>query len=379
MQRRSLLIASAVTPFVGACSNSVPDTVKIGVAQPLSGPLARLGKDMLTGAQMAVNDLNAANYTVNGQKVKFEIVSRDDKSDPAVGKTVAQELVSAGVVAVIGNLNSGVSIEAAPVYGAAHIAQLAISTNPKYTQLNLPTTLRLVANDDVQAKAMAAYAASYMEGATTFCLVDDGTPYGKGLLDGVAAHMKNLGKSVALRISRDAKTTEFAADVTKMAAAKIDCVITTLADFQVEALMKQMAAGGMQEAQLIGGDTIKTDLLPKSPLPIRRVVATSPIVEAVEFDAGKAFNERFNKENKQAIAYGAHYAYDAVFSISDALKRAGSAAPEKVLAALKTLDLHGPVTNSLRFNEGGEQRFGTISVYNIDRGQWHPVMRAAEW
>ena len=378
MQRRSLLIATTVTPFVGACSNSVPDTVKIGVAQPLSGPLARLGKDMLTGAQMAVNDLNAANYTVNGQRVKFELVSRDDKSNPAAGKTVAQELVDAGVVAVIGHLNSGVSIEAAPVYGAASIAQLAISTNPKYTQLNLPTTLRLVANDDVQAKAMAGYAAGYMD-ATTFCLVDDNTPYGKGLIDGVSAHMQKLGKNIALRISRDDKTTEFTADVARMAAAKIDCVVTTLADFQVEVLRKQMAAAGLKDAQLIGGDTIKTDLLPRRPLPLRRVVATSPIVEATEFEAGRAFTERYGRDNKQPVAYGAHYAYDAVFSISDAIKRAGSAAPKDVLATLKTLDLHGPVTNSLRFNEGGEQRFGTISVYSIDRGQWQPVMRAADW
>jgi branched-chain amino acid transport system substrate-binding protein len=108
-------------------------------------------------------------------------------------------------------------------------------------------------------------------------------------------------------------------------------------------------------------------------------VATSPIVEASEFDSGKPFVERFSTENKRAIAYGAHYAYDAVFSISEAVRRASSADPAKVLAALKSLDLHGPVTNSLRFNEGGEQRFGSISVYNIERGQWQPVMRASEW
>ncbi|MGM9480743.1 branched-chain amino acid ABC transporter substrate-binding protein [Roseateles sp. NT4] len=377
MQRRSLLIATAITPFVGACSR-MPDTIKIGVAQPLSGPLDRLGKDMLTGAQMAVKDLNASNFLVDGKPVKFELVSGDDKSDAATGKAVAQQLVGAGVVAVIGHLNSGVSIEAAPIYGAAHIPQLAISTNPRYTQLGLPTTLRLVANDDVQAKAMAGYAAGSM-GATTFALIDDATPYGKGLLDGVTAHMKTLGKAVALRITRDDKTTDFTADAAKMAAAKIDCVITTLADFQVEALMKQMAAAGLQDAQLMGGDTIKTDLLPKKPVPLRRVVATSPIVGASEFDSGKPFVERFTAENKQAIAYGAHYAYDAVFSISEAVKRAASADPAKVLAALKSLDLHGPVTNSLRFNEGGEQRFGSISVYTIDRSEWHPVMRASEW
>ena len=50
-----------------------------------------------------------------------------------------------------------------------------------------------------------------------------------------------------------------------------------------------------------------------------------------------------------------------------------------LLAAMKTLDLHGPVTSSLRFGDDGEQRFGTVSVYGIEQGKWMPVMRAAEW
>ena len=163
MQRRTLLLAGGLAPLFSACSR-LPDTVRIGVAQPLSGPLARLGKDMQAGVEMAVKDLNAAGFSVKGQRITLEVVAKDDKSDAAAGKQVAQELVQAGVVAVIGHLNSGVSIEAAPIYAEAGIAQLAISTNPKYTQLGHPTTLRLVANDDLQAKAMASYAVQQMSG-----------------------------------------------------------------------------------------------------------------------------------------------------------------------------------------------------------------------
>ena len=99
----------------------------------------------------------------------------DDRSNPETGKEVAKQLVDAGVVAVIGHLNSGVSIPAAPIYAEKGIAQLAISTNPKYTVLNLPTTLRIVANDTLQAKAIGSFAANQLSG-TKFALVDDGTP-----------------------------------------------------------------------------------------------------------------------------------------------------------------------------------------------------------
>lgn len=378
MQRRTLLLAGGLAPLFSACSR-LPDTVRIGVAQPLSGPLARLGKDMQAGVEMAVKDLNAAGFSVKGQRITLEVVAKDDKSDAAAGKQVAQELVQAGVVAVVGHLNSGVSIEAAPIYAEAGIAQLAISTNPKYTQLGHPTTLRLVANDDLQAKAMASYAVQQMSGQS-FALIDDSTPYGKGLLVGVEAQMKKLGKTPALKASLDDKTTNFDDLLPKMAAAKIDCVITTLADFQVQALIAGMARVGLKDAQLLGGDTIKTDLIPKAEkLPIRRVMATSPIIEPYEFSAGKAFQQRYNKEQKQDIAYGAHYAYDAVYSISQAMLRAGSADPKQVLAAMKTLDLHGPVTSGLRYADNGEQRFGTISVYGIEHGRWQSVMRSADW
>lgn len=162
LNRRRFSTGLALAPLaagglLSGC-NSVPDRIKIGVAQPLTGPIHELGKDLLNGVQLAVTELNAGNYTVGGKRVTLEIVSVDDKSDAATGKAVAQQLVEAGVVAVIGHLNSGVSIAAAPIYAAQGIAQIAISTNPKFTELGLDTTFRMVANDHMQAKAMGSFA-----------------------------------------------------------------------------------------------------------------------------------------------------------------------------------------------------------------------------
>src|SRR5690606_27062673 len=126
-----------------------------------------LGQDLLDGVTLAVEELNAKGFTIDGKPVVLEIVAADDKSDPATGKAVAQQLVDAGVVAVIANLNSGVSIEAAPVYAAHDVAQLAIATIPQYSDLGFKTTLRIVANDNLQAKAMGSYAAR-IPGAARF-------------------------------------------------------------------------------------------------------------------------------------------------------------------------------------------------------------------
>ena len=63
---RLVSIGFSALALVGliACSK-VPDTVKIGVAQPLSGPLAALGKDMLQGVELAVKEINASGVSVD--------------------------------------------------------------------------------------------------------------------------------------------------------------------------------------------------------------------------------------------------------------------------------------------------------------------------
>ncbi|HEY8908219.1 MAG TPA: branched-chain amino acid ABC transporter substrate-binding protein, partial [Rhodoferax sp.] len=147
------------TLLLQGCDN-IPSTIKVGVAQPLTGPLASLGKDLLNGVTLAVEDINKDGFRVKGKTVTIEVVAVDDHGKADAGKEVAQQLVDAGVVAVIGHLNSGVSIAAAPIYAEKHLAQFAISTNPKFTELGFDTTFRLVANDNLQAKAIGSFSAS---------------------------------------------------------------------------------------------------------------------------------------------------------------------------------------------------------------------------
>lgn len=170
----SLALTAVATAALLTGCGKVPDTIKIGVAQPLSGPLGALGQDLLNGVKLAVEELNKSGYTVDGKRVTLEVVSVDDKADATTGKAVAQQLVDAGVVAVVGHLNSGVSIETAPIYAAKDIPQIAISTNPKFTQLGFPTTFRMVANDTLQARAIGSFAATQL-GANRYAALDDGT------------------------------------------------------------------------------------------------------------------------------------------------------------------------------------------------------------
>ena len=370
----ALLAAGAVFLF-----NRVPDVVKIGVGQPLSGPLAHQGQDLLHGVELAVEEINAAGgVPIAGKRVKLAIVSADDKSNPADGMLAAQQLVDEGVLVAVAHLNSGVSIPTAPIYAKAGVAQLAISTKPDYTRLNLATTLRLVANDDLQSKAIGSYALQ-IPGVERIAVVDDGTPYGKALADQVAGIISASKRQVAARVGFDNKTTDFAELVSTLKRTNAQLIVATLSDFQVVALIKQLSQAGLSQMRILGGDTLKTNALLEARGQIAGVYATSPILEAHEFSQGKAFLERFRRRFNGEPVYGAHYTYDAVHLVADALTRNGSVSKADLLAKLKSFDGNAPVTGMMRFDAAGEQRYGVIGVYELVGGRWGLKFSSDRW
>ena len=382
LNRRHFSAGLALAPFAAGglltgCSN-VPDTLKIGVAQPLSGPLAALGQDLLNGVNLAVGELNKGNYSIDGKRVTLEVMAVDDKADAATGKAVAQQLVDAGVVAVIGHLNSGVSIEAAPIYGAKDIPQIAISTNPRFTQLGLGTTFRMVANDGLQARAIGSFAASQF-GASRYAALDDGTPYGKGLTDGAAEQLKAEKKQVVVRESFDDKTLAFDDLAAKLKEAGVEVMVSTLNDYQVIALIDALRKVNYTRVRLLGGDTVKTTDMIKATGIIEGIYATSPVLEAKEFVAGRQFLEKYLETYKKPPAYGGHYSYDSMYVLSAALQKAKSAKPKDITAAMHAINGYAPVTGTMTWDDKGEQRYAAVGVYELRRGSWELRMRSDRW
>ena len=371
------VLSVAAATLLSGCGK-VPDTIKIGVAQPLSGPMAALGQDLLNGVNLAVDELNKGGYTVDGKRVTLEVVAVDDKADAATGKAVAQQLVDAGVVAVIGHLNSGVSIEAAPIYAAKDIAQIAISTNPKFTQLGLNSTFRMVANDTRQARAIGSFAATQLS-ASHYAVLDDGTPYGKGLTDGAAAQLKAENKEVVVRKSFDDKTVEFDALAGELKAARVEVIVSTLNDFQALALLKALQKVGHTQVKLLGGDSVKTTDMAKGAGLIEGLYATSPVLEAKEFTNGKPFLEKYIDAYQKPSTYGGHYSYDSTYVLTAAMQKAKSADPKDIIKAMRTINGYAPVIGTMSWDEKGEQRYGAVGVYELRGGAWELRMNSDRW
>jgi branched-chain amino acid transport system substrate-binding protein len=287
-------------------------------------------------------------------------------------------LVDAGVVAVIGHMNSDVSIAAAPVYAQKGIAELAISTNPQFTALGHSTALRLVANDDLQARAIAVFASQQIE-ATKFAVVDDGTLYGKSLAD-ASAKLLQGNKTVSLRQSYDEKTKDFTALADKLKADSIQVVISALDETQITALIEALVKINYnKQITILGTDTLKTTDMIKQANNVGTLYVTSPVLEASEFPTGKPFLEAYQAAYKTSPAYGGHYSYDAAHILAAAIKRAGSADPAKITETLHKIDNYGPVTGTMKWTDKGEQRYGVVSVYAARSGRWESIIRSDNW
>lgn len=360
---------------VGLWSGAVmaQDVVKIGVAGPLSGEIAHLGKAMENGVTLALEDLNARGVTIGGARVVFRMQSEDDGADPKQGATVAQKLVDAGVKAVIGHANSGTTMPASRIYNAAGIVQISPSaTTPAYTRQKFPGALRVVANDNMLGSSLGRYAVEQL-GARRIAVIDDRSAYGQGVADEFikGARARVPGLTIVGREFTSAKASDFSAILTGLRAKKPDLVFVGGMDATAGGILRQMRALGMEQ-RVMGGDGICTEALPALAGSGMRdgavFCAEAGGVDAAHEKAVNDFVARFRARFHSDIQTYAPYAYDAAMTVAAAMQQAGSTDPAAYLPALRRIAYPG-LTGTIGFDANGDIRDGAMTVSTYRAGK----------
>ena len=349
------------------------NVIRIGHVAPLSGGDAHLGKDNENGARLAADEINAAGGVKLGDKTyRVQIQGEDDKADPREGTLAAQKLVDAGVIAVVGHLNSGSSIPASKIYKDADVAQISpSSTAVKYTDQGFKTTFRVVANDTQQGTAMANYAVNTLK-ARTVAIVDDRTAYGQGLADVVDGVIKASGVKVVARDYTDNKASDFNAILTKIRATRPDAIIYGGMDDTAGPMAKQVHQLGIK-SPFLSGDGACTPEFIKLAGDGADLLTCTRAGEAVDnLPKGKQFMTRYQAKFGSEVQIYAPYSYDAVYIIVDAIHRAGSLDRAAVAAAVATTKLDG-LTGHIEFDPKGDLKNGAISVYKVQDGKLNYV------
>ena len=357
-----------------ACAAQGADTVvRIGSAAPLSGPSAHLGKDTENGARMAVDDLNAQGFTIDGKKVRLVLVAEDDGGDPKQGTAVAQKLVDAGVAGVVGHLNSGTTVPASKIYHAAGIPQITpSSTTPSYTHQGFKSAFRLVANDNKVGSTLGRYAVTRLN-ARRVAVIDDRTAFGQGLADEFIQGLKAASGSVEL-VSRQFtsdKATDFSAILTQIKGKKPDLVFYGGMDAVAGPMLQQMKALGI-EVKFMGGDGICSEKLPQLAGPglgqDKVSCAVAGGVTGAQEKGYADFVARYRKTYHIELQTYAPYAYDAVMVLATAMREAKSADPARYLPKLAKVRYQG-VTGNIAFDANGDLLDAPMTIYTYRGGK----------
>ncbi|MBU1237103.1 MAG: branched-chain amino acid ABC transporter substrate-binding protein [Gammaproteobacteria bacterium] len=345
--------------------------VKLGHSAPLTGPQSHIGKDNENGARMAVDDTNAAQVKIGGQTLKLVLQGEDDQADPKQGILVAQKFVDGKVNAVIGHLNSGTTIPASKVYFDAGIPQVSPSaTNPTYTHQGFKTAFRVMANDIQQGKVLGAYAGNQLA-AKTVAVIDDKTAYGEGLATEFKKAAVAAGVKVVAEEHTDDKAVDFKAILTKIKGKKPDLIFYGGMDPQAAPMAMQMKQLGVSSKFLMGDGGCTTEFVKNAGEAAEGAYCSLPGIPYEAMPGGPAFIERFKAKYGDIQLY-APYAYDAVMVVVEAIKRAQSAEPAKILAELPNTDYQG-VTTNIMFDENGDLKDGAISLYIAKGGKWEAL------
>jgi branched-chain amino acid transport system substrate-binding protein len=365
MQMKFIPVALAIA--FAAAGTQAQEIIKIGHVAATSGPSAHLGKDDENGAKMAVEDLNAQGFKINGKAVKFVLLPEDDAADPKQGTAAAQKLVDAKVNGVIGHQNSGTTIPASKIYYDAGIPQIsASSTSPVYTHQGYNTAFRVVANDNKLGSVLGKYAVHKL-GAKKIAIIDDRTAYGQGVAAEFAKGAKGA-QIVAKEFTTD-KATDFNAILTAIKGKNPDLVFFGGMDGVGGPLLRQMRSLGIK-ARYMGGDGICTEGLPKLAGGADESVTCAEAggVPASQKKQLEEFSARYKKKFNMDVQIYAPYVYDAVMAMATAMQQAKSAEPAKYLPFLAKIHYQG-ITGTIAFDKFGDIKDGALTLYTFKDGR----------
>jgi branched-chain amino acid transport system substrate-binding protein len=318
-------IAGAAAPASGP--------IKIGEYASLTGKEAAFGQASHKGTVLAVEEINAAGGVLGR---KLQLITEDNQSKAGESATIAKKLISRDkVVALLGEVASMRSLEAAPIAQQAKIPMItSSSTNPKVTEIG-NYVFRVCFIDPFQGVVMAKFARRTLRLQRVALVTSVSSAYSVGLAKYFKEQFAREGGAIALEQKYSEGDKDFKAQLTAIKAAGVEGIFVPGYYTEAALICKQardlglqlpiFGGDGWEAPQLvsIGGAAVEGTYYSTHYSPENK----SPAV--VSFVA--RYRQRWNDEVPDAMAA---LAYDAALVLADAIKRAGTTAASPLRDAL---------------------------------------------
>ena len=349
MLRRTFLPLAAVSLLLPACNKGGGDGIIIGEFASLTGKEATFGISSHEGTLLAVETLNAAGGVL-GKKI--ELLTEDNQSKAGETSNVVNKLISKdGAVAILGEVASSRSLEAAPICQQNCIPMVSpASTNPKVTETG-DFIFRVCFIDPFQGTVMANFVTNTLKAKKVAVFTDVKSDYSKGLAKFFKEGFVKAGGQIVAELDFNGGDKDFKAQLTAIKSAAPDAVFvpgyyTDVALIAIQAkqlgLSVPLCGGDGWESQTlldIGKDAVEGHYFSTH----YASDAASPGVEA--FVA--SYKKRFNGKVPDAMAA---LGYDSAMFLADAIKRAGSTDSKAIRDALSATKDYEAVTGKIAIN-----------------------------
>ncbi len=344
----SLLAVTALTLM--SCKKTGGDTILVGEFASLTGKEATFGISSHEGTLLAIEEINAAGGVLGK---KLELKTEDDQSKAGEPANVVNKLISKdGVVAILGEVASSRSLEAAPICQQNKVPMISpASTNPKVTETG-DYIFRVCFIDPFQGTVMANFATNTLKAKKVAVFTDVKSDYSKGLAKFFKEGFVKAGGTIAAELDFNGGDKDFKAQLTAIKSAAPDGIFLPGYYTDVALICIQAKQLGLN-VPLFGGDGWESDTL----LQIGKEAveghyfsthyaadAASPKVAA--FVA--AYKKRYSGKMPDAMAA---LGYDSAMILAAAMETAGSTDGDKVRAALAATKDYEAVTGKITINE----------------------------
>lgn len=356
----TLALGASVMSLPPATAQTVP-TVKVAVVAPVSGAFSVSGLDIVNGAKLAAQQVNDAGGIKSMGGAKIELVVGDAGDSPDKTTAIARQLLAQRPAAAIGSWYSSLSLAGTQIAEQMKIPWVTGSYSDALVERGFQYTFQMVAGVRAGNTALEIIFQRFFAGGGAkprVGVIKDTNVASNELYKGV----QKLAQDGLIELVATETWTPPLADATPIAtnilAAKVQVVVISATSTTDSALLQRQLNAQGSKATVVGLAASQGNPTYLSSLGAQAINGMMVPIQGFPGKGSDAVNAAYSKMTGQPFMDAeALTGYTNLWVVAKALEKAGSAKPEDVHKALKSLHLVNDPQMSL-LPGGSDFRFG---------------------
>ena len=341
------------------------DTIHIALTAPITGDYAEYGKNFQRSVELAIEEINAAGGVLGK---KFRVSVGDSKGDPKESANLAQKWTSdPSIVAQIGDFTSTSCMAAQPIFDRAGMVQLSpTASHTKFapgsiwsfsivgTQANEQPFMAALAVNDLKLKKMAILYINNDWGVDTQKFFKES--------------FEKLGGSITATEGFFQGEKDFNAVLTKLKQTNPDALYMAAMYNDGATISQQREKLGWNVPVLGPSSLYSEQLIKLGGSSVNGMYSNVSFFVKDPDPRIQGYVKKFQEKNSVTPNFHAALAYDAMYMLADAIKKAGSTERKAIRDALATAKDYKGLTGNITFtaNRDAIKSYKVIKVENGD-------------